>query len=599
MDRGNRLEFYALRIASLDLEINRLKRILRLCYLGRLISFSAFLGCLIMFGLSAFSILWVGVGFLMLLIFLMIVRFDLKQDRLLRKVQHRKTVNLEEIRSLNHEFQHRPDGIAYRDLDPHLVDDFDVFGQGSLFQYLNRCATLPGSGLFAAQLCHPEREPQRIVQRQQAIRELSDQLDFLQEFQSEGMFLTENGSEASELQQWIEDTPGRMNRMQILCYLIPAVNLVLLALMAAGILPWNLLLIPVMLGLSTVYAYRKVLQKTHSRLGRTAKTFGMYATLIRLLETREFRSSLLTGLQKSFLNQGVPASRSLEALNTLLNRFDLRFNILVSFLLNAFLVFDLQVMIRLMRWKLQHRHSVASWFQALAAMDALTGPAIFAFNHAGTLCYPEISEKEFELDALDLAHPLIHPDHSVANSFTAKGKPSVTIITGANMAGKSTFLRTLSINLILAMNGCPVPARSFRFTPVVLMSSIKIQDSLANNQSYFYAELLRLGEIIQKVPHFPALVVLDEILRGTNTRDKQAGTLGLLEKLLSLRAVVVIATHDLLIGELEKKYPEVVQNKCFEVELSNDQLIFDYKLKSGISQKLNASFLMQKMGIVE
>jgi DNA mismatch repair ATPase MutS len=168
------------------------------------------------------------------------------------------------------------------------------------------------------------------------------------------------------------------------------------------------------------------------------------------------------------------------------------------------------------------------------------------------------------------------------------------------MAGKSTFLRTLSINLILAMNGAPVCARGFRFIPCDLLSSIKIQDSLSNNESYFYAELVRIREIIDHVQTNPrTLVVLDEILRGTNTRDKQTGSRGLLEKLISLNAVVLVATHDLALGELEKNYPDVVTNNCFEVELTNDQLIFDYKLKPGISQKLNASYLMKKMGIIE
>jgi len=155
------------------------------------------------------------------------------------------------------------------------------------------------------------------------------------------------------------------------------------------------------------------------------------------------------------------------------------------------------------------------------------------------------------------------------------------------------------VNLILAIDGAPVCAKELEFSPCDIMPSIKIQDSLSNNESYFYAELIRLKDIIDHVKANPmTLVVLDEILRGTNTKDKQLGSLGLLEKLISLKSIVIIATHDLAIGELEKKYPGIVVNHCFEVELTNDQLIFDYKLKKGISQKLNASFLMKKMEII-
>ncbi len=161
------------------------------------------------------------------------------------------------------------------------------------------------------------------------------------------------------------------------------------------------------------------------------------------------------------------------------------------------------------------------------------------------------------------------------------------------------FYLPITVNLILAMNGAPVCSMDFVFTPCNIMSSIKIQDSLTNNESYFYAELLRLKDIIYHAKsNEKTFVVLDEILRGTNTKDKQLGSLGLLEKLISLNAVVIIATHDLAIAELERKYPESVVNYCFEVELTNDQLIFDYKLKQGISQKLNASFLMKKMEII-
>jgi DNA mismatch repair ATPase MutS len=150
------------------------------------------------------------------------------------------------------------------------------------------------------------------------------------------------------------------------------------------------------------------------------------------------------------------------------------------------------------------------------------------------------------------------------------------------------------------MNGAPVVAKSFRFAPCYIMSSINIRDSLSHKASYFYSELLRIREIIDHVKRHPqTLVILDEILRGTNTKDKQAGSLGLLDKLIAMKATLVIATHDLTIGDMVKKYPDIVANHCFEVELEGDQLVFDYKLKSGVSQKLNASFLMRQMGVID
>jgi len=158
----------------------------------------------------------------------------------------------------------------------------------------------------------------------------------------------------------------------------------------------------------------------------------------------------------------------------------------------------------------------------------------------------------------------------------------------------------VGVNMLLAMTGAPVVAESFTFTPCDIFSSLKIQDSLINNESYFYAELLRLKDIIEQTQKQPkTLVILDEILRGTNTKDKQTGSLGFLEKLIQLGAPVIVATHDLIIGDMEQTHPGIAVNRCFEVELVDDQLYFDYKLKNGVSQKLNASFLLKKMEIID
>jgi DNA mismatch repair ATPase MutS len=251
-------------------------------------------------------------------------------------------------------------------------------------------------------------------------------------------------------------------------------------------------------------------------------------------------------------------------------------------------------------WKNQHKDVVVGWFEAMAEADALIGFARFACNNINEVVYPDVEDEGFCFSAKAMGHPLIKLDVRVNNDVDFYGQPKVMVVTGANMAGKSTFLRMLVVNLIMAMNGAPVCAKSFRFTPCDIMSSINIRDSLSHQASYFYSELVRIREIIDHVKMNPkTLVVLDEILRGTNTKDKQAGSVGLLEKLISMDGIVVVATHDLTIGELERKHPDIVTNHCFEVELENDHLIFDYKLKNGISQKLNASFLMRKMGVID
>jgi DNA mismatch repair ATPase MutS len=509
-------------------------------------------------------------------------------------------INQNELYMLEFQYSNRETGETFGTLNPHLAADFDIFGKGSLFQYLNRCSTAIGKNKFAEGLCQSQLSRNLIKDRQQAVNELSKKAEWMQNFQASGMFITESGNETESLQLWLNEPAEKLNILQVLRIVVPLFNFCWIALIFCGLLSINSITIPIVLSLFVIYMNIKKINKAHEQLGKSAKTFEKYTKLIQLIENENFESAYLQKLQQELKSNHRNASNSLTILFKLLSKFDYRYNVLMSFILNSLVIFDIQIYCLLSKWKEQHKNIVTSWFSALSEMDALISFSTYAFNNQGFVSYPKISEKAFAFQAEEMGHPLLHPSIRVCNSLQISNKPSVIIITGANMAGKSTFLRTLSVNLILAMNGAPVCAKNFEFTPSDILSSIKIQDSLSNNESYFYAELLRLKDIIHHVQNQPnTFVILDEILRGTNTKDKQLGSIGLLEKLISQNAVVIIATHDLVIGELEKKYPGIVVNHCFEVELTNNQLVFDYKLKKGISQKLNASFLMKKMEIID
>jgi len=337
----------------------------------------------------------------------------------------------------------------------------------------------------------------------------------------------------------------------------------------------------------------------HEQLGKSARTLKKYVRLIGLIGETPFNSTLLADIRKKITGDKNDAHRQLHLLFSLMEKFDYRLNLIMGVLLNIFLLFDFRMLLALEKWRKANKEKVPEWFDAIARFDALMGYAVFAFNQQERTMIPEVKPGDFSFAARDLRHPLLPASECVGNDIAFSGKPRVLVVTGANMAGKSTFLRTLAVNLILGMNGAPVCAAEMSFTPCDIRSSINVRDSLTRHESYFYAELRRLKSITEHVSHHPdTLVILDEILRGTNSRDKHKGSVGLLEKLIRMNAVVVVATHDLAIGDMEKEYPGIVTNHCFEVELNNDQLVFDYKLKPGISQKLNASFLMRKMGLV-
>lgn len=596
---SNPSEYYNSRLLAIQNELLRNKRKLNYLFFGRIGAFFLFIGCLITYIVSIHSSYLLLGSFVSFVLFLAIAKLDLTYAHIERVLKNRMVINQDELSFLEHKYQTRNTGEKYISFNPHLATDFDLFGEGSLFQYLNRSSSKMGEMQFAKELTSFEHRGGVILERQNAIRELTSKLDFMEDFRALGLLLSETGSEYDNLKSWLDRDKEDLKFMKIFAYGIPVLNILVFSTVFLGFLPAGWITFSYFLGLGIMAFYLKRVNKAHSSLDNSAKIFEQYTSLIQLVEKERFESNYLINLVQQFKHSHHQASEALGVLSTLLNRFDLRRNFIFSAFINPFILLDLQIFMRLSNWKAKHKTDVDLWFIALSELDALMSYSAFAFNNQRMVVYPTPSQSEFVFNATDMGHPLLDPNMRVNNSIEFHGSPSIIIVTGANMAGKSTFLRTLAVNLILAMKGAPVCAKEFIFLPCDILSSIKIQDSLSNNQSYFYAELLRIKEIINHVSIQPrTFVVLDEILRGTNTKDKQQGSLGLLQKLIALEANVIIATHDLVIGELQNGYPQIVSNHCFEVELTNDQLIFDYKLKSGISQKLNASFLMKKMGII-
>lgn len=261
-------------------------------------------------------------------------------------------------------------------------------------------------------------------------------------------------------------------------------------------------------------------------------------------------------------------------------------------------MFNLHLLLKVEKWKTQNSEKVPDWFDAIASFDAVSSLANFAYNNPG-FTFPEIAPGSFTFKADDLGHPLIAEDQRIVNNVDIEGWNQFYIITGANMSGKSTFLRTIGVNYILAMAGAPVCAGNLIFYPIQIHSSIRTSDSLVKHESYFYAELKRLKQIIDELEGGEQkLILLDEILKGTNSRDKQAGSIALIEQLLKYKSVGLFATHDLALGELAGQYPDNVKNLCFEIEIADAKMVIDYKLHQGVCKNLNATFLMKNMGIL-
>jgi len=490
-----------------------------------------------------------------------------------------------------------PDGAEY--IDPHhsYSYDLDLFGEGGLFPYLNRTSTVFGKNALANSLLHPNKTV--ISQRQKAIEELSDQLEFRQHLQAHGSLLDTKEKELRQLKAWLSAKPAFTNKaayMVLMIFPFATVGSLVYYLISEQAVFLDAFYYLFVVNLVIAAAFAKRISAHLSVSTSVTKILQQFAGQLKQIEKQSFQSSLLQQLQAGLKTGTVPASHSIAKLASLFNYLETVINLVVSILLNGVLLFHVHILFALEKWKKENGQLIMPWLELLGEMESLNSFANLAFNNK-EFCIPKICHTE-NLAATGMGHPLIRTMKRVDNSISFNQHRFV-ILTGSNMSGKSTFLRTLGINMILARAGSFVCAREFTFYPYEVNVSMRISDSLQDSESFFYAELKRLHQIITQLEAGDkTFVLLDEILRGTNSNDKHNGTVGLIRKLVSAHACGVIATHDLTVAKLAEETNGYISNKCFESEIINDELVFDYKLKDGVCTKLSASFLMKKMGVI-
>ncbi len=382
----------------------------------------------------------------------------------------------------------------------------------------------------------------------------------------------------------------------VLSYFIPVLNIGLTIAFSLNLISYHLPVFAFVLTLIFFGFFQKTILRQHKVLSKRSKLLLKYVDLLKAIEDREFSSSLLKDLQGQMKRGNRKAHESISDFVKILQALDQRLNMLMGIILNVYLFWDIRQLIRIEKWKNDNAEEMIIWFNNIGIMDAYCSLATLAFNEPHWI-YPLIS-KDNLMVGKEMRHPLMATSDCIPNNIEIKTKPHFKIITGANMAGKSTYLRTIGANLLLAMMGSVVHAVEYEFKPVKIATSLKTTDSLMKNESYFYAELKRLQAIIQMLEKKENVIVfLDEILKGTNSKDKELGSIALLEQLISLNAYGIIATHDLNLAKVSKRFAEHTENLRFEAEIEHDKLFFDYKIKPGIAQNLNATFLMKRMGI--
>lgn len=506
-------------------------------------------------------------------------------------------LNEAERRAIDYDFSAFDGGGEYADAAHPFALDLDVFGPQSLFRSLNRTVTSAGQSLLAQWFMHPLTERAAVLRRREAIRELADRPDFRQHFYATG--IASKGQRAGASDEWMKGMPRFADGAvwRVLKVFVPALWIVVAVGCAVGAFPaWTAGgMLAVSFGVANLPAKRiHALCKSADRMEGVLRS---YAALIARVEAETFRAESLVALRRRFVpTEGTSASQAIRDLSRLIGALDQRYS-MAGLLLNLFLLRDVWLAGRVERWMARHAGHVADWFEALAEVDALCSLGGFAFNHPD-YPYPDLTDAYFCMDGRGLGHPLIHRDRCVRNDLHIARPPHFVVITGANMAGKSTYLRTVGVNFLLACMGLPVCAEQLTVSPAPLFTSLRTADSLAAGESYFFAELKRLKQIIDKLQSGEQLfIILDEILKGTNSEDKRKGSLALMKQLVGRGACGIIATHDLQLGALADEFPDAVENGCFEADMTADALTFSYRLRPGVAQNMNACFLMERMGI--
>ena len=536
--------------------------------------------------------------FILIGLFIYFLKKDINNNEAIENTNRLIAINETEQLVLQHQFTHLPDGSKYQPVSHPYSNDLDIFGRASLFQYINRTTSEQGHTAIASWLIEPGTVPS-VLQRQEAAKELAGKTSWRQQLQAYGVADAITNSTEEKVSNWIAEENRFIHSTfwKILRIILPAISLSVLGLYIAGYIDSNKFFPAATLLMIIAFSISKKVIPAHSKLSKISPQLETLSTSIAWIEHTTFNSNFLQELKNVFAHHSEKASQKIKALTRILERLDLRLNIVVFIPLNTFLFWDLQQVFALEKWKEHNKQDISNWFKGLADMEAISSIGNLTFNHPAWV-FPVISNEEAVFESDNLGHPLIPAEKRVDNSFSTKNVNQLNLVTGSNMAGKSTFLRSIGINMVLAMMGAPVCARQLTLSPMKVMSSMRISDNLEESTSTFYAELKKLKEIIEAVNRNEKIfLLLDEILRGTNSADRHIGSKSLIKQLIHHKAAGVLATHDLELAKMAEIYPENIKNYHFDVQVTNEELYFDYKLKTGICQSMNASILMKKIGI--
>jgi DNA mismatch repair ATPase MutS len=590
-------EYYHRQIAGSSEQVNKAAYRSGLLATGRAGLFIAWISIFLIL-INAREMQWaILVSLAFLVCFSLVVKHHNRIKFRKRQYQNIVDINRLELARQNADFRALDEGREYIDNLHPYTSDLDVFGKSSLFQLINRTTSIIGRHLLVERL-KTGLPAEAIVAHQQAVKALSEDPEWAQSYQALGQHYKTEELEFRQFENWRKQPPV----LNLLAWLRPVTLILPVLLVAAtticavtgityyAVLPF--ILVNALL-LTKFWKYAtKTVDQTYKSVN-LLKTLGLQMNQI---EKKVFTDPLLQELARPFQVKDQNVSSEIKRLTFLLNQLQTRGNMLHIFFNIAFLL-DIQWLIQLEKWHVKNAEHAGDWFDRLAEFEVLISLSGTAFGNQGwSFAVP--GDIDYHVEARGLGHPMLATGSAVTNKFAMQGKGEVILITGPNMAGKSTFLRTVAVNIVLARMGAPVFADFMQLNlNVQVFTAMRVADDLSENVSSFYAELQRIQQLLETISTgTPVIYFLDEILKGTNSADRHRGAEGLIKQLSELGVSGFVSTHDLELGDLATQMNKLT-NYSFESMVEDDEIVFDYKLRTGVCHSFNACELMRKMGI--
>ena len=585
-------KYYDKRIEELNITLKKVQKKYRFFTFLRLMFFVLICSSLFVFW-GSITLLPAFIISVALFLFVVHLSVDAKYDR--DKVLVLLDINKNEKEVLNGNWLMFEDGQEFKDSQHPFSLDMDIFGKKSVFQLVNRTVSGPGKKKLADTLANGTS---RISETNACILELSDQTSWCQEFIAEGMVHKEEADKQGSLNSLstliIEFKPF----ISVLRYLLPSIAIfstILFAFDSIATPVFSCIIVLVMLpigqNIKNANAVSQVLNIHVNRVKTVLKQLELFSSLT--IQNPVFKLE-----QDALLNSSESVLKEMKDLDKIIGRFDVRKNLLIGTLFNFFFAWDFQILFQMKNWLNKNGSQLSVWEDKMAELEVWISGAIYKFNNP-TSIFSEMNSENEEIEIIGLSHPFVDQKKSIPNDVYLKSNENFIIITGPNMAGKSTYLRSLGLTFAFSNAGFPILAKSCKIPKLKLYSSMRTSDDLTVESSYFHAELVRLRFIMDAIEKGEKIfIILDEILKGTNSKDKEIGSARFLQKLKRLNSRGIIATHDLSLCELATNN-QSFKNMCFDSIIEGENLSFDYRINEGVCKNMNASFLLRQMKLVD